>query len=229
MLKGIIPDRKTRRKIDLTGQRFGRWMVLHESAPGRIPCGAAVRRWHVKCDCGNEKDVPQGSLVHGDTTSCGCWQRETARVSRTKHGHTSRQTGLSPTYRSWSGMIQRCTNSRNTRYARYGGRGIVVCPAWLESFERFLADMGERPEGQTVDRIDNDGPYCPFNTCWATAKSQARKRRSSRILVMNGTARCLTELAEASRINEGTLRSRLKLGWTIDRALTEPVRHENQR
>jgi hypothetical protein len=120
-------------------------------------------------------------------------------------------------------MRQRCLNPKYPRYADHGGRGIKVCDQWA-SFETFLSDMGERPEGMTLDRIDNDGPYSPENCRWATPSEQARNRRDNRLITLGGKAQCLAAWARELTIPEHVLRHRLNRGWSDDRALTTPVR-----
>lgn len=131
------------------------------------------RKVHCICDCGTERTIERGKW--GKTKSCGCLQRETVatrnRQSRT-HGMSKTKT-----YRVWVAMIQRCTDPNATGYANWGGRGITVCERWRHSFEAFLADMGERPEGCSIDRIDNGGNYEPGNVRWATALEQTQNRR----------------------------------------------------
>lgn len=96
-------------------------------------------------------------------------------MGKIKHGHCSN--GISPTYKTYWSMKERCLNKNHIYYNRYGGRGISICSRWLKSFENFLEDMGERPEGTTIDRIDNDGSYCPDNCKWSTPKHQANNRK----------------------------------------------------
>lgn len=118
-------------------------------------------------------------------------------------------------------MIERCTNPNDQQYERYGGRGIKVCERWRK-FENFLADMGEPPPGLQIDRIDNEGDYCSSNCRWATRVQQARNKRNNRVIEYRGRAQPLAAWAEETGLNANTIRHRLNLGWSVERALTEP-------
>lgn len=157
--------------IDLSGQRFGKWTVVTRDL-ARCRWGQSL--WKCTCDCGNTRSVVAYSLRHGRSVNCGCMRREQVRARATTHGHTA-----SPTYTAWANMIQRCKNARNKRFKDYGGRGIKVCDRW-HGFTVFLADMGEKPPGLTLDRIDNDGNYEPGNCRWATAAEQRANKRARR-------------------------------------------------
>jgi len=154
----------------LNGQRFGRLVVL-ERVPREMWQREKDAEWLCGCDCGKLVHVKTGHLNNGNTQSCGCFHREV--VSQVRHGHTR-----SSTYVCWANMIQRCRNSRRLDYPNYGGRGIIVCDEWLD-FENFLADMGEKPQHMSIDRIDNDGNYEPGNCRWATAGQQRANRRDA--------------------------------------------------
>lgn len=160
---------------DLVGRNFGRLKVLQRA--GSTDLGAAL--WDCHCVCGNPVIVQGRRLLSGVTTSCGCKQREYQQSAKGfwVHGHArSSNNGPSPTYISWQLMISRCYNTRNKDYANYGGRGIVVDERW-HTFENFLADMGERPAGKTLDRKKNELGYAKANCRWATPKEQASNRR----------------------------------------------------
>ena len=150
--------------LDLTGQRFGRLVVERRSE--------RTGHWVCRCDCGTVKDVSTGNLRGGYIKSCNCIRREQLSAMRFKHGRGHEDY----TYRSWVSMRSRCNNSHKKKFEYWGGRGITVCPEW-DSFETFLRDMGERPEGKTIDRIDNDKGYCKENCRWATAKEQRANQR----------------------------------------------------
>lgn len=149
----------------LVGRVYGRLTVIKRA--GTDKSGHAI--WHCTCSCGKGRKVSASNLKSGHTRSCGCYAKEVI----TKHAMHN-----TPTYHSWRSMIQRCTNPNSKDYLNYGGRGITVCPEWLGSFERFLADMGKRPnKRKTLDRIDVNKGYCKDNCRWATAKTQAQNKR----------------------------------------------------
>lgn len=158
-------------KIDLLGQRFGRLTVIKDV--GRSSEGTVL--WRCQCDCGTKITVRSSALKSNHTNSCGCLHREIASRQNLKHGHgrDDRNTG---TYRSWMAMNARCRNPNSTHYEYYGGCGVTICEHWRE-YGNFLADLGERPEGLTLDRIKSEGNYEPGNCRWVTRKEQAQNRR----------------------------------------------------
>jgi hypothetical protein len=175
-----------RRRSDLTGQRFGRLTVLRFAASD-----APHSRFICQCDCGNIATVAANSLVTSRTRSCGCLNKECSseriRAINTTHGHRH-----TPEYGCWTNMKTRCTNPDASGYERYGGRGISVCPEWMNSFEQFHSDMGDKPEPKqlySIERLNNDGNYSALNCVWATKSDQAYNRRNPSELAAQGGAR----------------------------------------
>lgn len=163
--------------IDETGNKYGRLIVVKKSDRRS---GNRCIYWICECECGNKYEVRSDALRGGITRSCGCLISDSTRQRMTVHGHSARGQ-ITSTYRSWQGSIGRCTNPNNPAWEYYGGRGIKVCNSWRESFENFLADMGECPEGYSIDRIDNDGNYEPGNCRWASKTQQSRNSRFTRL------------------------------------------------
>ncbi len=196
--------------INRTGQRFGRLFVV-ECKPRVCSC---------KCDCGNVLDVVTGNLTSENTQSCGCLQRErTSEVSVT-HGKTD-----SREYRIWIGIMSRCYNPNRKSYTLYGGVGVIVCDRWHD-FANFLADMGEQPTPKhTIDRFPNgEGNYEPNNCRWATMKEQGNNRKNNVLLTKDGKTQTARQWEEEIGLVRGLIYARLKLGWSVERALSKPMK-----
>ena len=185
--------------------------MIKETKPHYTPSGRLIRKFLCRCRCGNKKTVQLWHLRSGHTTSCGC---EKTRKSIT-HGKSN-----TPEIRTWQGMKQRCLNINNNRYKDYGGRGIKVCKRWLK-FENFYKDMGERPKGTTLDRIDNNGNYEPSNCRWATPEQQYSNMRSNHYITYNGETLTISQWARKLNVPASRITTRLRRGWDIKRALTE--------
>jgi hypothetical protein len=208
---GCIGMEQRRAKvIDLAGQRFGRLVVVARSGSN----GRGGAMWLCRCDCGQEKVVSSKCIRTGETSSCGCLQKD-ANVTHRMSYH--------PAYRSWAGMCQRCTNPKTPYWHIYGGRGITVCERWMHSFEAFWEDNPGWHPGLSLDRIDNDGNYEPGNVRWATDQQQGRNR-SVNVMVETPLwgSISITEAAERAGLGVHVIRHRLKKNWPADR-LFEPV------
>lgn len=202
------------KRIDLTGQLFGDLKVVGFSRPG--PSGSF---WNCECSCGSTKEVRSKHLRDGKVASCGC------KKGGWTHGFTSKSSrdeqSLKETYRSWVGMRQRCLQEKHRFYRFYGGRGITFSAEW-DDFPTFLQDMGVKPKGTTLGRIDNDGMYCKENCRWESKIQQERNKSTTRWVEYNGVRRSLSEWCELYGLPFHVVHYRLKSGWGVERALTTP-------
>jgi hypothetical protein len=158
--------------LDLSGQRFGRLVAV---APTERRGRNRSKIWLAVCDCGEKTEASADNLRTGHTVSCGCYMRERASASNVIHGgsHRGRHT---TEYKTWSSMRGRCADPQDKNY---GGRGIAVCERW-GSYENFLADMGPRPDGHSIERVDVNGNYEPSNCIWLPMAEQSKNRRRSK-------------------------------------------------
>lgn len=189
--------------IDLTGKRFGKLIVIKQFS--KTVNRKIQTRWLCKCDCGNEIVVRQGNLHTGNTKSCGCLRHESMG------GFSSSPNRL---YNSWRAMKQRCFNKSNNRYKDYGARGITVCDEWKNSFDSF-AEWSRKngyADNLTIDRIDNDKPYCPDNCRWISAYEQASNKRNNHMIFAFGENHTIAEWARIQHISDSTIYRRLKKG-----------------
>ena len=196
--------------IDLTGNTYGLLTVTeHLGVRGR-----RVHYWKCECACGGTSEVSGGNLKKGSTKSCGCLNVASERNK--KHGMSN-----STEYHIWNTMKSRCTNPNKSNYHNYGGRGISYSNEWA-SFENFYKDMGSRPDGMSLDRIDNDGDYSPENCRWATQYEQDRNTRVNRHITFKGKTMIMQDWADQLSISVQGLKSRIDdLKWPLERALTE--------
>ncbi len=217
-------------RIDLTGRIFGKLRVESEGESLSRSNGKRRRRWMCSCECGEMALVIQESLLRGATVSCGCYRKafQSAGGSRLRHGF-ARKSKQSRTHGNWVAMRQRCENPTNAVFPRYGGRGIKVCARW-QVFENFLADMGEKPKGKTIDRFpNNDGDYEPGNCRWATPGEQARNTRRNHPLTAFGETLLLVEWAEKVGVPGPVLLKRLNRGWSPEKTVSTPLVHPGDR
>ena len=207
---------------NLIGRRFGRYVVVREINPDKN----GNRRMLCKCDCGNEREVLLNSLVNGTSRSCGCLQKEIATKVSSKHGFYQERL-----YKVWTAMKSRCNNPNNSRYKNYGGRGIKVCKEWEDDYVAFRTFMLENgydenaPHGQcTIDRIDNDGNYCPENCRVIDNRQQQINKPSTKKYEYHGKMLTIDEALEGKNITRSGVIWRLKKGWTLQEAIDNPLK-----
>ncbi len=197
--------------IDMTGKKCDKLTVISRSDrkdyDGRY-------YWKCLCECGNEKEVNGRTLRNKFPIDCGCVWKEILTKQKTTHGQTN--TCL---YRTWASIKNRCYNVNGQDYPDYGGRGIYVCNTWRYSFEQFAKDMGPHPEGLSIERVDNDGPYSPENCKWGTDAEQAKNTRRNHWIEFDGKRLILQDWARHVGISVKSLRDRIKR-WGIERSLS---------
>ena len=202
------------RRINLSGRKFGRLTVIKMIEN----TGKLKSPFLCKCDCGNKVIATQNSLTVGHVKSCGCIGIERmshlAKDTLTTHGMA-----YTPEYRCWCHILSRCGNPNVPSYCNYGGRGITVCDRWKESFSNFYEDMGDRPEGTTLDRIDVNGNYCKENCRWATIEQQSNNKRTNVFINYNGERLTLTQVARKMGISPKILFHRWERGDRGDRLI----------
>lgn len=193
--------------VDLSGKRFGKLVVIKRHEKNKDDTRRGVF-WECECDCGNMTTVGAASLPSGNTKSCGCLQKPLGGESNTY------------TYQSWSGMMNRCYNKKQSSYKNYGARGISVCKEW-HNYLNFLSDMGERPKGSTIERINNDLRYSKDNCKWDSRKNQCNNKSNNAIMTLTLT---MAEWSELLSINYSVLRSRRSRGMSDKEALLTPLK-----
>lgn len=202
-------SRNQRGKVtDLTGQTFSHLTVVGRAENKRAKNGASHVQWLCRCDCGQEILALGAMLRRGDKKSCGC-----VAHPRIKHGGFGTRE-----YSSWQHMIARCTNQNNKKWHLYGGRGVLICEQWLESFPQFLKDVGPCPSSRhTLDRYPNqNGNYEPGNVRWATPQEQAKNTRRNVMLEYDGRVQCRLDWSRELNISESCIKKHLRRGLTLE-------------
>lgn len=205
---------------ELIGKKFNSWTIVEHYRDYE----RATTCVDVVCDCGQKRDgLRLYDVRAGRSKSCGCKSKESIRLKVTKHGFYYHK--LYPTYKA---MVSRCSKEIDKNYHNYGGRGIKVCDRWLEpsgkGFLNFLEDMGERPEGLTLERVDVNSGYSPENCVWASVQEQSLNKRNSRKLEYKGDVRCLSEWCDLFGVDAEAVSYRLNKGWSIEKAFDTPFR-----
>lgn len=206
------------------GERFGR-LSINSLETRQDPSNPKKIQWSCLCDCGDVLYVRGHALRSGRTKSCGCLALELKRAKKgtpTKYVNTVNSTpGRFRAYRSWEKMKGRCLDTKSDKFKDYGARGISICARWLDSFDNFFNDMGERAEGMTLGRKDNDRNYEPDNCRWETISQQANNKRNTKFI----QGKPLTIFCKDKRLSAPHVRTRLALGWDETEAVETPVAH----
>jgi len=203
------------KRREIIGKKFGMLTALKhvgETSLGRY-------RFECLCDCGKTVIRGQDSLTRGSSISCGCQRFEKYRT----HGMTN-----TPTFGSWQSIIARCERPSSISYQYYGAKGVTVCERWRHSFEAFLEDMGPRPNGMSIDRINSTGNYEPGNCRWATITEQNNNKSDTRLITFNGKTMNMSAWAKEIGTSPSSLHSRIAyMGMSIEDALTIPFSRSN--
>ena len=217
----------SRKCEDLMGRKFGHWTVIERSEDYVVPSNGQHRpRWVCKCDCENQtiQNVLETSLLNGISYQCKFCRDKIIGIKNTKHGDSYNRL-----YKIWVDMKKRCYNHNNKEYDNYGGRGILVCNAWIEyytSFKNWAYKNGYQ-DNLTIERIDVNKNYCPENCKWTNQKEQQNNKRNNRLLTYNNETHNISEWSEITDISFYAICTRIdKLGWSIEKALTTPVRNK---
>lgn len=204
---------------DLSGQRFGKLTVIKRN--GTTNNGKVI--WECICDCGNSTKVTTCSLRTGNTRSCGCLYKQSRKEIKTTHGLRHH-----PLYSVWLNIKQRCLNPNSTSYKRYGGRGITICDEWKNDFKSFYDWSMENgyQKNLTIDRIDVNGNYEPNNCRWTTIEQQANNKRNNHYLEYDNKRLTMSQWSKQLNLPRTVILYRLKLGWSVEKTLTTPVRYK---
>jgi hypothetical protein len=204
-------------QTDITGHKFGRLTAVNF-----VKKYKKHLYWLFRCDCGQDIIIEKGHAASGHSKSCGCLNNEARAISNRKHGMC-----YTPEYKAWSSLIFRTTSSNFKESDRYIGRGITVCDSWRNSFEQFYKDMGTRPSlKHSVDRINNDGNYEPSNCRWATRTEQNNNICTNIHITVNEETKTPRQWSDITGIGYTVIRDRVKLGWSPERIITEPVNYK---
>jgi hypothetical protein len=210
------------------GDDFGTLEVIEQVY--ELRSSGKRKKMHIcRCDCGNEIKVEGGNLSSGNTTRCNNCAIKTRASHRFKHGHSllmiNQGTVESKCYYTWQAMKQRCYNEKESRYARYGGRGISVCWEWIDSYESFLSDMGLPPTMEhQIDRVDNDGNYNKSNCRWVSRQENANNKSNNLIVTANGKSQTLMDWERETGIGRTTIKARLDRGYSPEIAVSTKER-----
>lgn len=219
------------RAKDIRGKRYGHWTVLERAENN----ANGTPRWLCKCDCGTIREVDAGHLKNGKSTNCGCVARQNTRERNLLRDYRQEEKPTRPDnelWKSFTGMHRKCEKEYARHYEIFGGRCISVCAEWsgekgYENFKEWSESNGynaDLPKGEcTLSRHDIDGDFNPDNCYWATRNERANNRRNSRKITLNDETHTLTEWSKIKGISDVTIRKRLREGWSVEKALNEPV------
>lgn len=207
---------------NMLGRRAGRLTVISR-APPVIYAGRVYAAWVCLCRCGKQVTAIGSKLRNGHTKSCGCYKIDRLISRSVTHGHSRKN--RSPEYKIWCSIKQRCYNPQNPHYKNYGGRGIKMSDSWYHSYEKFFSDIGKRPKGHSIERVDNNGDYSKENCKWIPFSDQGcNKRNTILVPIHGGKMVSLRRYAEINKLNYLMLYRRFRLwGWGLE-AATQALR-----